>query len=152
MPEFSRRSFLKSSALFIGGAAATVVTGHGVRALFHSLSQWRKRKWLAAGDIASFHAGQPVKVEIKNADAGTKTSFSAWIVTPDGKNFTAFDPMCTHIECAYTWEEKKKQFFCPCHAGAFDVEGNVVSGPPPRALYRYPVKITGEKLYVMFDV
>jgi ubiquinol-cytochrome c reductase iron-sulfur subunit len=32
-------------------------------------------------------------------------------------------------------------FFCPCHDGVFDVNGNVVSGPPPRPLDGYEVEV-----------
>ncbi|TDI85191.1 MAG: hypothetical protein E2O78_04900 [Caldithrix sp.] len=30
---------------------------------------------------------------------------------------------------------------CPCHDGVFDVNGNVVSGPPPRPLQKYEVDV-----------
>ena len=36
----------------------------------------------------------------------------------------------------------------PVHYGVFDAQGTVLSGPPPRPLDRYEVKVEGDKLYV----
>jgi len=35
---------------------------------------------------------------------------------------------------------------CPCHNSTFSIEGEVLTGPSPRALDRYETKIQGEKL------
>jgi menaquinol-cytochrome c reductase iron-sulfur subunit len=73
---------------------------------------------------------------------------TAWVVRfPD--QLYVFDPHCTHLGCAYHWEEQKKQFFCPCHAGVFDAHGKVISGPPPRPLDTYPYEIRDGLLYVV---
>lgn len=48
---------------------------------------------------------------------------------------------CTHLGCKSYWEPDNDRFFCPCHDGVFDVNGNVVSGPPPRPLDRYEVEV-----------
>jgi Rieske Fe-S protein len=39
-------------------------------------------------------------------------------------------------------------FYCPCHNGVFAKDGTVVSGPPPRPLDRFEVKIEDGILYV----
>jgi Rieske Fe-S protein len=41
---------------------------------------------------------------------------------------------CTHARCQVAWQPTKRQFECPCHRGTYDLQGRVVSGPPPRAL------------------
>jgi Rieske Fe-S protein len=46
------------------------------------------------------------------------------------------------------WEGDKSRFFCPCHNGVFDREGQVVSGPPPRALDRYDVEVMAGAIYL----
>ena len=51
---------------------------------------------------------------------------------------------CTHLGCTVPWVEKEKRFACPCHASAFDITGNVISPPAPRALDAYPVTIENE--------
>ena len=37
---------------------------------------------------------------------------------------------------------------CPCHGGAYDVEGNRVAGPPVRALDRYQFSIIDGNLWL----
>ena len=37
---------------------------------------------------------------------------------------------------------------CPCHGGAYDVEGNRVAGPPVRALDRYEFSIIEGSLWL----
>jgi cytochrome b6-f complex iron-sulfur subunit len=40
------------------------------------------------------------------------------------------------------------KFVCPCHAGIYDLDGNVVSGPPPKPLTAIPLKIEGETIII----
>lgn len=61
--------------------------------------------------------------------------------TKDGKCMV-FDPHCTHLGCAVAWNAEDKQFQCPCHGGKYDENGNRVSGPPPRPLRQYEVKVS----------
>ncbi len=53
----------------------------------------------------------------------------------------AISTTCTHLGCKSYWEPENTRFFCPCHDGVFDVNGNVVSGPPPRPLDKYEVEV-----------
>ncbi len=68
-------------------------------------------------------------------------SKGAWVVNKDGKEFVAFDPRCTHLNCSYYWDKQEQLFVCPCHDGLFDIDGNVIGGPPPRPLDRLEVTI-----------
>jgi menaquinol-cytochrome c reductase iron-sulfur subunit len=106
--------------------------------------------WIDAGDIGSLTPGTPVEMSFQ------KTSLDAWrlvtekktawvVKSPDGK-ITAFGPQCTHLGCAYHWDNDK--FLCPCHTSYFSVEGKVISGPAPRPLDQYVTKIDGTRLQV----
>jgi menaquinol-cytochrome c reductase iron-sulfur subunit len=64
---------------------------------------------------------------------------------PDNK-VVAYGPQCTHLGCAYHWDEAKNEFICPCHSSIFSIDGKVVAGPAPRPLDRYETKVTGGKL------
>jgi len=71
---------------------------------------------------------------------------TAWVVKTAGNQVTAFGPQCTHLGCAYHWEDAKGEFLCPCHTSLFSIEGKVMSGPAPRPLDRYETKLNGSKL------
>ncbi len=63
--------------------------------------------------------------------------------TMDGE-LRAFSAVCTHLECTVQLKADTSQLWCPCHNGLYDLSGNVVSGPPPRALERFVVNLRGE--------
>ncbi len=64
------------------------------------------------------------------------------------KGFLAFSKVCTHLGCLVKYHPDKEVFICPCHAGVFDLEGNVVSGPPPKPLQKFAVKVEGDNLVI----
>ena len=66
---------------------------------------------------------------------------------PD-KGYLAFSKVCTHLGCLVKFDKERQEFICPCHAGTFDLEGNVVSGPPPRPLRKFAVRVEGENLVI----
>ena len=39
------------------------------------------------------------------------------------------------------WLPDAELFMCPCHGGVFYKDGAVASGPPPKALVTYPVRV-----------
>ncbi len=69
---------------------------------------------------------------------------------PDG-GFLALSRRCTHLGCTLPWDEKKAQFACPCHASIFDIHGEVIQSPAPRALDRFPVSIENNRVKVNID-
>lgn len=60
------------------------------------------------------------------------------------KGFVAFSKVCTHLGCLIEYDRGQRRLVCPCHAGTFDLEGNVLSGPPPRPLSVVPLRVEGE--------
>lgn len=69
------------------------------------------------------------------------------INTSDGE-LKAFSGICTHLTCTVIYESDTGTLLCPCHNGRFDLNGNVVSGPPPKPLESYNVEISGEDIVV----
>jgi cytochrome b6-f complex iron-sulfur subunit len=49
----------------------------------------------------------------------------------------AFSAICTHEGCTVTYQPGESVIWCPCHDGRFDLNGRVLSGPPPRPLPKY---------------
>lgn len=64
------------------------------------------------------------------------------------RGWRALSTVCTHLGCRVHFVAERSIFYCPCHAGVFDAEGGVVSGPPPRPLPSYEVEERGGMLYV----
>jgi cytochrome b6-f complex iron-sulfur subunit len=65
-----------------------------------------------------------------------------------GGEYVALTAVCTHLGCIIKWQEQEGYFLCPCHAGKFDTKGNVIGGPPPAPLEKYPVKVASGKIIV----
>ncbi len=62
--------------------------------------------------------------------------------------FIAVASACTHQGCTITFGAGSQSFVCPCHGGAYDLNGNVTSGPPPYPIKRYSVTRNGNILTV----
>ena len=62
--------------------------------------------------------------------------------------FLALSRKCTHLGCTIPWVATENKFACPCHASAFDISGDVISPPAPRALDIYPVTIENDMVIV----
>jgi menaquinol-cytochrome c reductase iron-sulfur subunit len=139
--EVTRRNFLKYVVL---GGAGLVAAAVAVPAAADFLSPtWRKTATptipIARADSIPIGIPTFVRFEQRVPDAWITSTQSAglWVVTKDSKNFTIFDPHCTHLNCPYYWDDKQSVFACPCHGGKFDIDGKVLAGPPPRPLDRW---------------
>ena len=136
----TRREFLADLTMLIpllGAAGMTAV--HGVRFL---LPQGKKPREvsLMVGKADEVPPGE--SLEIENL-LGNRV-----IIVHTETGFKGFSAVCTHLGCFVQWEKEKGQFLCPCHMGFFDVEGQVVSGPPPRPLEAYVIQVENERLFV----
>ncbi|RMF35840.1 MAG: Rieske (2Fe-2S) protein [Chlorobiota bacterium] len=67
----------------------------------------------------------------------------------DGRRVRVLDLRCTHGNCTLRYDAASEQLFCPCHGGAFDRDGNVITGPPTKPLHRVPVRIEGDDVYML---
>jgi cytochrome b6-f complex iron-sulfur subunit len=72
----------------------------------------------------------------------------AVIINRPDKGYIAFSRTCTHLGCLVEYSKSNLRFICPCHAGIYDLDGNVVSGPPPKPLTAIPLKIEGETIII----
>ena len=66
----------------------------------------------------------------------------------DDGGFLALSRRCTHLGCTVPWDPEKMQFACPCHASVFDIRGEVIQSPAPRALERFAVSIENNRVKV----
>jgi cytochrome b6-f complex iron-sulfur subunit len=49
----------------------------------------------------------------------------------------ALDAKCTHEGCTVQFVPGDSLLWCACHNGKFDLDGRVLSGPPPRPLTKW---------------
>lgn len=106
--------------------------------------------------VDAFLRGEVHRNQKKNPEtlmaAGPVDAFSPGSVTafPRGRfylsrlddgGFLALSRRCPHLGCTLPWIEEEKRFRCPCHSSAFDIRGDVVNAPAPRAMDIYPVVI-----------
>lgn len=70
------------------------------------------------------------------------------VINRKDKGYIVFSKICTHLGCLVKYDKEKQLLLCPCHAGRFDLEGNVISGPPPKPLMKFPVRIEGDNILI----
>jgi nitrite reductase/ring-hydroxylating ferredoxin subunit len=98
--------------------------------------------WVPADvDPSTLRVGQPASVPFSGTVGGAAVAGTAWLVKERGGNLVAFDPRCTHAQCAYEPTDDAR-FSCLCHEAFFDLQGTVLSGPPPRPLDRFVVRVS----------
>lgn len=71
-----------------------------------------------------------------------------YLVHLEDGGFLALSGKCTHLGCALPWNKEANKFICPCHASEFDIMGNVLSSPAPRALDLFEVSIVNKNIHV----
>jgi cytochrome b6-f complex iron-sulfur subunit len=77
-------------------------------------------------------------------DPGSVTAFPQgkfYLARLDDGGFLAIHRECTHLGCTVPWIADEGRFVCPCHASAYDIRGDVLSPPAPRALDLFQVRI-----------
>lgn len=108
------------------------------------------QEWVEAADLANIPNGTPTEVsfERRRVDGWkvTNEKATAWVVKKPDNQVVAFTPQCTHLGCAYHWDDPSHTFVCPCHSSVFSIDGKVLGGPAPRPLDRYMTKIDAGKL------
>jgi Rieske Fe-S protein len=112
--------------------------------------------WLRAGGLADLTPNVPVPrvLSVPRRDGwyrerARRTVFVVW----DGReNVQVLSATCTHLGCQVRWDAASTRFRCPCHGGVFDAQGQVVEGPPPRALDRVEARVDQTARAVMVRV
>ena len=149
-----RREFLAVSTLAIGGVlTASIAIPAAIYVIGPSLSEESTQDWIRLGPVTKVELGEPtlfkVNVTRRTGWIVNEDEISFYVLTENGRDFIALSSICTHLGCRVRWIDDQDQYLCPCHVGIFDKLGEVVSGPPPRPLDRYEVKVEDGQLYVL---
>ena len=149
--EASRRRFLSQLSITAGSIAAAIVAIPSVAFLLGL----RKvpHVWRTVGKLDDFQVGSTVKVAFLDPSplpwSGVTARTAAWLRRENAQQFIAFSVDCTHLGCPVRWLADANLFMCPCHGGVFYANGTVASGPPPKPLTQYPVRIQGGMVQIL---
>ena len=127
----NRRSFLSRLWLGLGGLALAEYVWLGVEFLRPRSSPAEEAGVLVAGPVEQF-------------DLDSVTAFPAgrfYLTRLADGGFLAVSRECTHLGCTVPWMADEGRFVCPCHSSAYDIRGDVLNPPAPRALDIHPVRI-----------
>lgn len=135
---FGRRAFVRVALGGVGLCYAAAIGYPVYRYLASPLEQ--------AAALAAI-----TEVTLKDAEklpAGSALMFkfgprpSLLIHHQDG-SWVALDAVCTHLGCTVQYLAEQNRIHCYCHGGEYDPQtGKNISGPPPRPLRRYDVKLS----------
>lgn len=152
--EINRRNFMSLATWAIG---ALIGAGLGIPAIAYivgpALQRLEAQEWILLGSAAKVELGTPTlfktKIERKTGWIVNEDEITVYVLTEDGRDFVAMSNICTHLGCRIRWVADSGQFFCPCHNGVFDKDGGIVSGPVPRPLDRFELKVEDGQLYIL---
>jgi Rieske Fe-S protein len=171
-PTFGRSAFLELSTLGIGGLIGGLVTLPALG--FMTLPAFLKQKAGAhdIGPISDYPEGEFVVATFmsrpQEGEVSRRTAFVRNNGVFEGKpSFTIISNHCAHLGCPVqpntavpakhtTFGDvtlidlptPPSGFSCPCHGGAYDIEGNRIAGPPVRALDRYAFSVRNGRLFL----
>jgi Rieske Fe-S protein len=152
--DVNRKDFLSMAILAIGGVISFAI---GIPAVAYilgpALRKANEQNWIPLGAASKVEVGVPTlfkaKIEQKAGWITNEQELTFYVLTDNGRDFVAMSNVCTHLGCRVRWVENQEQFFCPCHNAAFDKQGDVASGPPPRPLDKFEVKVENDQLFVL---
>ncbi len=160
LSENGRRNFLKTCSVVL---ASLIGIGYAVPLIRAFISPATKDTvsgptgLTEIGEIGSFQLNVPKKIAIKDIKIDAWVKFppteigAVWIVMNKSNGFTVFSSICPHLGCGVDWDKNTGNFICPCHDSFFSIEGNVLSGPSPRAMDTLETEIKEGRLFVRFQ-
>lgn len=145
-----RRRFLTTASglAMTGGLVAAYGTFGYVLGEFVYPAATHSRGWLFVCTVDRLAPGEPLDF---TSPAGAKIVVARQGTGTTAEDFLALSSVCPHLGCQVHWEAAGERFFCPCHNGAFDRNGNPIAGPPKAAnqlLVRFPLKVENGLLYL----
>ncbi len=138
METTGRRGFLKLALAILGSTALLSFAYPLLRFLAPPVEKGERKR-------ISIKRSEIMPGDAKNIIIN---SSSLVVINREGKGFIALSRVCTHLGCLVEYDKGKKRLVCPCHAGVFDIDGNVVSGPPPKPLPKVALRLEGENIVI----
>jgi menaquinol-cytochrome c reductase iron-sulfur subunit len=152
----SRRTFLVQA---ISACLAFLAALLGIPAVGAAVGPALRRTeptWIPLGraDVFPVDTPTPAEFNVTRRDGWIESTETraVWVIrqAQAQDQYAVFNGRCTHLGCAYHWQADRNQFACPCHAGVFGKDGQVLAGPPPRGLDPLPARVDGGTLQVQY--
>lgn len=137
---FSRRRFV--DYLLGTSAFATLV------AIFYPIFRFLIPPEIVEAQQNSVVAGKANDIPVNSGKIFKFGSKPGLLVRTQSGDFKAFSASCTHLDCIVQYDPNSKQIICACHNGVYDLTGKNISGPPPRPLDEFTVKLSGDDITV----
>ena len=140
--QVTRREFCN----FLGLTSAALLVGTG---------GFAAKAVVDARETESFAAAQVVGAETLAPNSSLNFNYpgerdSAILIRTANGEYHAYGQKCTHLACPVYYSRDHQRLECPCHEGAFDVAtGDVLYGPPPRALDTVEVEIRDGQVWAI---
>lgn len=152
MADSTRRGFLMTLALGLNAAAAVLVGVPLIGFLLSPIRRMAAQAWVDLGAVSDFPAGETRLATYRNPFTvpwdGETAKVACWVRRLEADRFQVFAINCAHLGCPVRWFPESGLFMCPCHGGVYYADGSRASGPPPRGLYQYRLKIERGRLLV----
>lgn len=149
----NRRQFFKKISITLSGIAAAMIGIPIIGSILAPIVNKPDPVWRPVGKLNSFKVGDTVQVTFEDASAlawaGITAKSAAWLRRDSGREFTCFSVNCAHLGCPVRWVAGAELFMCPCHGGVYYSDGSVAAGPPPRGLYKYPVRVFNDQVEIL---
>lgn len=146
-----RRRFFCRIGVMCGSIAGLIVAVPAVAFLLGLRKS--PQEWRALGSVDQFPLGQTTLVSFLDPSplpwSGVTAKTAAWLRRENPTKFLAFSVNCTHLGCPVRWLPGAELFMCPCHGGVYYSDGTVASGPPPKPLPTYPVRVRGGQVEIL---
>ena len=150
-PNGERRRFLTKLSVALGGIGAALASIPSIGFLLGLRKP--PQVWRTVGKVDDFKVGTTVNVAFQDSSplswSGVTAQTAAWLRRNAEQEFIAFSMNCTHLGCPIRWLSDANLFMCPCHGGVFYSDGRVASGPPPKPLNQYPVRVENGEVQIL---
>ena len=151
----NRRQFV---TVVVAGVGTIMAAFIGLPAIGYLISPatkvQEKDEWIPLGPVENYPVGTPTLFTFTRTTVNgwekTANSYGVYVMRYTEEQYKVFSNMCTHLSCRVNWKEELSEYVCPCHDGHFDIDGQVVSGPPPRPLDEYENKLEDGVLYIHY--
>lgn len=131
----------------LGGAVAASLVS-----FFYPVVRYLNPPNVAEAAVNEVAAG---KVQDLKPNSGKIVKFGnkpALLIRISETEWKAFSAVCTHLNCTVQYQESRREIWCACHNGTYDLNGMVVSGPPPKPLDELAVRIRGDEVVISRQV